>query len=216
MNEEFLTSFLENISQLLGESCEIVVHDFSKGLEHTVVKIWNGELSGRSEGACPSSLFFEHYPSLDAIQGDSLNYFNQVNGKIFKSSSTFIRNEAGEVTGAVCVNLDVTEMAAQQEKRSRFLQGFSGVSSSVEIFHKNISDVMEFYLKQVQEKAGKPVEEMTKAEKKEALAFLDARGILQIAKSGLRLCRFFDISKYTLYAWLEEIREADKEEEEDG
>lgn len=208
MNEQFLTSFLESISQLLGEQCEIVVHDFTRGLEHTVVKIWHGELSGRSEGACPSSLFFEHYPSLDVIREDKLNYFNRVNGKIFKSSSTFIRNEAGEVTGAVCVNLDVTETVAQQEKLNRFLQGVSGASSSVEIFHKNVSDMMEFCLEQVQEKAGKPAAEMTKAEKKEALAYLEARGILQIAKSGLRLCRFFDISKYTLYAWLEEIREA--------
>ena len=47
---------------------------------------------------------------------------------------------------------------------------------------------------------------MDKSEKLQALAFLDERGVLQIAKAHVRLCEFFDISKYTLYNYLDEVR----------
>jgi predicted transcriptional regulator YheO len=214
ISEQFLDSFLDNIGQLFGNRCEIVVHDFTEGLEHTVVKIIHGELSGRAEGACPSSLFFQQYPSLSAITEDKAVYFNQVNGRIFKSSSTFIRDGNGNVAGAVCVNLDVTEEVRQQRELAVFLAGYSGTSDSVEVFYKNVSEMMDFYLTQAERQVGKSAAEMTKAEKKEALAYLDECGILQIAKSSVRLCRFFDISKYTLYTWLEEIRSRMEKESE--
>ena len=43
-----------------------------------------------------------------------------------------------------------------------------------------------------------------------ALEYLDKKGALQISKANVRLCEFFQISKFTLYHYLEEIRENKK------
>ena len=47
---------------------------------------------------------------------------------------------------------------------------------------------------------------MNKKEKMRALAFLDEKGILQMSKASVRLCEFFNISKYTLYNYLDAVR----------
>ena len=51
---------------------------------------------------------------------------------------------------------------------------------------------------------------MNKEEKMKALEYLDKKGALQISKANVRLCEFFQISKFTLYHYLEEIRENKK------
>ena len=47
-----------------------------------------------------------------------------------------------------------------------------------------------------------------------ALEYLDKKGALQISKASIRLCQFFQISKFTLYHYLDEIRERQKGETE--
>ena len=48
---------------------------------------------------------------------------------------------------------------------------------------------------------------MTKEEKMRALQYLDEKAVLQITKANVRLCQFFQILKFTLYHYLDEIRE---------
>ena len=47
---------------------------------------------------------------------------------------------------------------------------------------------------------------MTKAEKLEVVRFLDRRGAFLITKSGDRVCEFLNISKFTLYNYLDAVR----------
>ena len=52
---------------------------------------------------------------------------------------------------------------------------------------------------------------MTKEDKMKALKYLDEKGALLITKSGSKICKYFGISKFTLYNYLEEIREKGEE-----
>jgi predicted transcriptional regulator YheO len=47
---------------------------------------------------------------------------------------------------------------------------------------------------------------MNKEEKIRALDYLDQKGVFKISKAGLVLCEQFQISKFTLYSYLEETR----------
>jgi len=38
------------------------------------------------------------------------------------------------------------------------------------------------------------------------LSYLDSKGFFMFSKAGVKLCSFFDISKYTLYNYLEDAR----------
>jgi predicted transcriptional regulator YheO len=50
---------------------------------------------------------------------------------------------------------------------------------------------------------------MTKEEKIQAIEFLDKRGAFLVKKAGDKICKFFDISKFTLYNYLDNIRSND-------
>lgn len=209
--KSFVEHFLENLAEMLGANCEIVVHDFTGGFEQTIVKIINGHVTGRSIGACPTNLFFEKHNDLKNERGDIPVYYNTSGkGQVLKSSTTFIRDETGKITGAVCINYDVTDMITAQHAVNEFINYKWQVTESQQnekvIYYKNVNEMLEYNLVLVEQMIGKPAAMMDKNEKIKALAFLDKKGVLQIAKAGLKLCEFFCISKYSLYAYLDEGR----------
>lgn len=208
MLKSFLENFVENIAEMFGDRCEVVIHDFSKGFDETVIKIVNGHVSGREVGACPTSRLFDSFQSLDAYeQLESPVYFTTTeDGRIFKSCTTVMRNPLGKAIGAVCINYDMTDLIQYQGALHSFL-GYPGKEERQEEKHyQNVNEVLEHYLKLAEELVGKPARQMDKPERMQALAFLHEKGILSIAKAHVKLCEFFDISKYTLYSYLDEIK----------
>ncbi len=204
LNKELCARFIENIAKFLGEDCEITIHDFRNGYDETIIKIINGHVTGRNEGGCPTSLFFEHFRG--EIFNDEPLYINTTkDGKILKSSSTFIKDDKGSVIGAICINMDITELALAQNAIKKITQYDTGHHGS-EIFVKDVNELLEHYLLECQYIIGKAPASMNREEKIKALSYLDAKGVLLITKSGARLCKFFGISKFTLYNSLEEIR----------
>ena len=53
---------------------------------------------------------------------------------------------------------------------------------------------------------GKPVALMSKEDKVKAIRFLNDTGAFLITKSGGKVCKYFGISKYTLYSYIEEAK----------
>ena len=49
-NKELITQFMNLLEQHFGPNCEIILHDFSKEYDHTIVDIRNGHVTGRSIG----------------------------------------------------------------------------------------------------------------------------------------------------------------------
>ena len=49
---------------------------------------------------------------------------------------------------------------------------------------------------------------MNKEDKVKAIQFLNNAGAFLITKSGDKVCKFFGISKYTLYSYIDEAKEA--------
>jgi len=209
---ESIERFIDNIAALFGDRCEIVVHDFTHGLDKTIVKIVNGHVSGRAVGGCPSSLFFDMYSEMNANAPDVPIHFNTEQGHILKSSTTLIRDSKGKVVGAICVNFDMTDLVRSQDALRDFLKYDSSAApeeEKSELHVRDVQELMEYYLATVEREIGKSGAEMSKDEKLRALTFLDRKGVLQIAKANVKLCDFFKISKFTLYNYLEQVRGAD-------
>jgi predicted transcriptional regulator YheO len=99
-----LTEFL---GMVLGPDYEIVLHDL-RVPEHSVVAIANGHVSGRTIGAPLTSV------ALQAIVNHShetsnfrLNYAGiSKDSKLLRSSTFYIKDEAGTLVGLLCVNFD--------------------------------------------------------------------------------------------------------------
>lgn len=214
INIDFLKRFLDNIGALLGQNCEVVLHDFTGTYDSTIVHIVNGQLSGRKIGDCPSSFFFEHLVEGEIQMNDKPVYFNTAQkGKMLKSSTTFLRDREGKIVGSVCINFDVTEFFAAHSALNHFLnynEKQNNIPQQEEILVSNISELLEYYLMQCEKEIGKPAVMMDKEEKMRALEYLEEKGVLQITKANVRLCEFFKISKFTLYHYLDDIREKKK------
>lgn len=207
VDEKFLDSLLENIAEQFGSNCEVVLHDFTRGYESSVVKIINGHVTGRQVGAASTNRRLNALA--DKAFEDGVYFTHTPYGQVLKCSSTTIKDEAGKTIGGICINYDVTDLMKAQKALSVFTE--HGTSDSTdpeeqEIFFRNVNELLEYYLKLAESKVGMPASEMSKRERMDALSFLDEKGILQISKASNRLCEFFGVSRFTLYSYLEEIR----------
>mgnify|MGYP001755800564 FL=1 len=79
--------------------------------------------------------------------------------------------------------------------------------SNEEFFATDVSDLLVYLIDQGINNIGRPVSEMTKEDKMKVLRFLDDRGAFLISKSSTKICQILEISKFTLYNYLDEVRE---------
>lgn len=205
----FFKSLLKMLAAQWGKDCEIVLHDWSKGYDKSIVAIENAHITGRQIGDCGSNLGLEVMRGT-VKDGDRYNYITQTeDGKTLKSSSMYIKDDAGNGIGALCINFDISSMiGAQKALNSIILPEKSEVN---EYFATNVTDLLGYLTQQSIEKVGKPINVMTKEDKIEMLRYLDEKGAFLISKSGGKICKVLDISKYTLYSYLDEIRNKRKD-----
>ena len=206
---QFFKSLLKMLASQWGENCEIVLHDWSQGYDKSIVAIENGHITGRKVGDCGSNLGLEVIRGT-VQDGDRYNYVTQTEtGKTLKSSTMYIKNDSGKAIGALCINVDISNLIIAQRALADLVVPEKNEVS--EYFASNVNDLLGFLIKESIKKVGKPVNNMTKEDKMEMLSFLDEKGAFLISKSGVKICKVMDISKYTLYSYLDEIHNSRKD-----
>jgi len=209
---DFMIRFLEGLQKFLGENSEVVIHDYRKGYDQTIVYAFNAQLSGRDVGGSPKGgmitlLGKDIGPMKESIH----SFYNGAKNKYFKSFTTLIPDENGKIVGSVCVNLEVSDFILAQNALQNFVQHpvaepAPPASDMDALLTKNVDDILQYYMKQAEILVGKPMALMNKEEKVKALDYLDQKGVFKISKTSVLLCETFQVSKYTLYNYLEEAR----------
>lgn len=205
---ELLKRIAHGIAAVVGDNCEVVIHDLGgKDFDHTIVEIVNGNVTNRRIGDCSTNLGLELLRGTDT-KGDRYNYFTQTpDGRILRSTSIYIRNKKGIIIGSICINIDISNFIMAQKTIQDLTAGYTEASKhEEEIFSQNINDLLDSLLQKSVQIVGKPISLMTKADKIKGLSYLDSKGAFLIMKSGERVSSFYDISKYTLYSYLDAIR----------
>lgn len=210
--EELIRSMMDLLERQFGSRCEVVLHDLTKDYNHTIVDIRNGYLTGRKVGDSGTNLGLEVLSGTDQ-GGNRFNYvLHTRDGKIFRSSSVYFHNDEGKVIGSLCVNLDITETIRFEEYLKGYNQydmGDAGNASGEEvkeIFVNDVTQIIDFLFHEGVHKIGCQPKEMNREQKMEFLRFLDRKGAFLISKSNERVCDFLQISKFTLYNYLDAIR----------
>lgn len=209
MNKDYqrlIESIMKLVAAQFGNNCEVVLHDWSKDYDKTIVAIENGHVSGRRVGGGGSNL------GLEVMRGTSdgsnqLNYITQAsNGRILRSSSLYLKDEEGNRIGALCINYDITDFVAMQNRLSQItlFPNATPTSDTHEFFTSDVNELLDHLLLESTHLIGKLPSEMTREEKKQAISYLDRKGALLITKSGPKICQYFGISKYTLYSYLDD------------
>lgn len=208
-NLEFCLQLAKGIARQFGPNCEVVVHDLaSNDPETSIVAIENGHVSGRRVGDGPSHVVLEALRDGGAVPEDRLSYLTKSeDGKILKSSTIYLRDDDGKAIGIFGVNYDITLMLAMED----VLKSFTATDlpqEEPEHISRNVADLLDELIEQSVKLVGKPVALMNKEDKVKAIQFLNDTGAFLITKSGYKVCKYFGISKYTLYSYIDEAKSA--------
>jgi len=207
---ELLKQVAAGIAAQFGSSCEVVIHDLSRNPDHSIVAIINGHVSGRKVGDGASNVVMEQLQTNDPEPKDHLSYLMKTpDGKILKSSTVYIRNSKGKVSAILAINYDISRLILMEEALHDLTSTGEEVPSEPERI-TNVSDLLDELIQQSVALEGKPAAVMNKEDKVKAIQFLSQNGAFLITKSGGKVCKYFGISKYTLYSYIEEAKNGTK------
>lgn len=206
---ERLVTIAHGISRQFGRDCEVCIHDLGvKDLEHTIVFIINGHVTGRKAGDGASKVVLE---TLEAIErgeviSDHLGYrTHTADGKVLKSSTVFLKDESGRYRYILGINYDITPFVNAAGAINTLTSVEDGDDSEREgEIPLNVNELLDSLINQSVKLIGKPPALMNKEEKIRAIRFLKNAGAFLITKSGDKVSSFYDISKFTLYSYIDQ------------
>jgi len=187
-----------------GDKCEVAVHDLTRDPETTIVAIENGHISGRRVGDGASLIVLDALKSGKKVE-DNLGYLTRTrDGRTLKSSSIYIYNAEGHPAALFSINYDITDLTVASSILAGFISStqIQNQDNINEIF-PSVNDLLDRLLEESAAHVGKPVAMMNKDDKVKALRYLEQKGAFLVKKSGDKIAKFYDISKYTLYNYLD-------------
>ncbi|HIY79782.1 MAG TPA: helix-turn-helix transcriptional regulator [Candidatus Olsenella excrementavium] len=205
---DFYKRLARALALQFGSGCEVVVHDLeATDPSHSIVAIENGHVTGRKLGDGPSHVVLEALHAGTEQLEDRLAYLTKTaDGKILKSSTVFIRDDDGRTVGIFAVNYDITILRAMGDTIAEVVGTEPSAPREPEPIVRSVADLLDDLIEQSVQLVGTPVALMTKEEKVRAIRYLNDTGAFLITKSGPKVCKYFGISKYTLYNYLDEAR----------
>jgi len=203
------------IADLFGSNCEVVLHDISD-VEHSIVKISNGHITGRKIGNPMTDVGLEMIKKAD--KGLTLlgNYNPKTKtGKLLKSNAINIRDLNNKLVGILCINLDVSNLAQIDQEIQDFYKAEDKKQAKVEeeYFGTDVWSIIQEIIEKIINEKGKPVHNLAKEDRLEIIKELDKKGIFLIKGAILQVSKSLGISSPTIYKYLEETRFASNEKQ---
>lgn len=207
--ESVLVPVLKGIAQTLGPWFEVVIHDL-KDPDHSLVFI-EGGVTGRQPGAPVTDLVLKVLRTYGDKAADIIGYETRTkDGRRLRSSTMFLRDEAGRVRGCVCVNVDVSAFQQLMETLKQFTTAQAppvrANEDAVETFPTDVSEVLALLVERAVKGLGKPPSSTDRAERVELVRALDRKGAFLVKGAVDYLASILGVSRYTVYAYLEEAR----------
>ena len=207
---EMLVSTAHGIARQFGKDCEVCIHDLSvKDVEHTIIFIVHGHVTGRKVGDGASKVVLETLEALEKgdIIVDHLGYRTTTqDGRILKSSTVFLKDSNGKYRWILGINYDVTALMNVDAALQSITTVESQDGNSDGQIPLNVNDLLDNLINQSVKRIGKPPALMNKEEKIQAIQFLRDAGAFLITKSGDKVSNFYGISKFTLYSYIDQSK----------
>ena len=199
-----LKQMAHGIAQQFGQNCEVVIHDLTTDdLEGTVAYIENGHVTKRHVGDGPSHVVLDASRKDTTKLEDRHGYLTRTkDGRILKSSTMYIRGDDDKIQYILSINYDITGLLAL-DSAVKTLISTESKEKAPERITQNVNDLLDDLIEQSVALIGKPVALMTKEDKVTAVQFLNDAGAFLITKSGDKISKYFGISKYTLYSYID-------------
>lgn len=197
--KDFLSRLASNITKQFGRNCEVAIHEF-KGEDLVITHIENGYVTGRQVGDLSTNEFLDEFFEKDFMR-NPVYHMKSKDGRELLSSTTYIQ-DGDKITGFVCINYDISELQGLVRSLDWAIEDNSLRDLS------DVNEVLEYHLNTCEQLIGKSPENMDRADKFKAVEYLESKHVFLITKSSVRVCEFLNITKYSLYTFLDEIRKA--------
>lgn len=201
---------IDGLYEMLGSRHEVIVHDLSQ-LEHSIVAV-RGTITNRKPGGPPTNYLLQFLKKYGDGAPDRINYRSMTSdGRILRSTTIFIRDEDGHIIGSLCINQDLTDYIVASkliQESLDFPQTEQESGEPVELFARDISEVMEAMVKSELELVQKPAAYMQKEDKMTVVQNLEEKGIFGVKGSVEYVAECLGVTHFTVYNYLKEIRGA--------
>lgn len=204
-----LIPVVKGLALALGPDYEIVLHDVTDP-HHSIVAIENGKVTGRKIGdpLTDFGLF-----SLKKARHSGVDHYTNflartADGKRIRANTLFLRDEADEIVGYICINYDMTKA----EMAKNIMDQLTAIGSSLYSEHypegasPSSGKLLDRNLGFIREYLGKPLHLSNRSEKLEAVRKLDEEGFFLLKGAVEAFAQEAGISVYTVYRYLREIR----------
>lgn len=214
---------------MVGPHVEVVLHDLSKP-ENSVIYIANGHVTGRKTGASLLGGPLNDKAFLAAKRELSqpgsgqhsviLDYPTLApDGRPLKSATVVFRDQEGVPFLALCLNADLqfakdamhwfgaflAPAGIQEPPQRKPLQPTTQAPKSPD--NQDLEVLMRTAVEEAVARLGKPVREMTREEKLEALQPMVNRGVLLVRGGVGRVAKALGVTRFTVYNYLDILRE---------
>jgi predicted transcriptional regulator YheO len=204
-----LVPLVRGLAEMFGPNCEVVLHDLA-AMPQSIIAIENGHVTGRQIGDVPTDRMLHSLRNAEEGGGDVRLYVSSQDGKMLKSLAVTLRDADGAQIGILGVNLDISELVQAQ----RALGGLTAVGrgggdaapETEEIFAHDIREVVAGMITAILAEMGKSPATMTRDEKREVVKRLEERGAFLVKRSAEQVAEALDLSRYTIFSYLKEIR----------
>lgn len=201
-----LRPIADGLARALGDRCEIVLHDLahpSKSLVHVA-----GALTGRQPGAPVTNVVLEALHERGDEAPDLFNYRTTApDGRPLRSSTIFLREE-GRIVGALCVNIDLAAFESLRELLDEVLALEQPDPQEPERFENTVGGVLDDLISSVLDGGPGRRQPTTSEERMRVVAALEQRGAFLVRGAVEVVARRLEVSRFTIYGYLKQIRAA--------
>ncbi len=189
--------------------CEVVVHDLKRSPESSIIGIY-GEVTGRKVGDGIRDLV-SILKSSEFREDMLTNYISRTpQGKILKSTTVVIRDkESHALVGAFCINFDLTAFLSARKIIDDFVQGTElqkTLKSNNDEEPDDILAILQRVIEGTIESDGRPVSALKREDKVRIVAYLEDKGVFRFKGAINIVAKRLNLSRYTIYNYLEEVR----------
>jgi predicted transcriptional regulator YheO len=203
---------VRGLAEMFGSDCEVVLHDLA-AMPRSIVAIENGHVTGRRLGDVPTDRMLRSLREAQEGGSDVRLYFSSQEGKILKSLAVTLRDADGRQIGILGVNLDISEIVRAQRALGSLSAvgrlGSEATAETGEIFAHDIREVVAGMIGAILTEMGKTPSSMTRDEKRDVVRRLEERGAFLVKRSAEQVAEALDLSRYTIFSYLKEIRRHD-------
>ncbi|MBC2576127.1 helix-turn-helix transcriptional regulator [Peptostreptococcus canis] len=199
----FLDTLAVIISEMFGSKCEVVISDLDNP-DHSIISIYNGEVTGRKVG---DPLTTRSEELIERSKGGYNINYKKANKRIKKEikSSTIVINAYGKNI-SFCINYDCDDLTAVHVALKKFLSMGEQAYDEFDVFDNGQLVEQKFEIEL--EKINKSVVSMNKQDRLLLIKNLKKSGVFKIQKSVPYIAERLGVSRYTIYNYLNEIQKS--------